>query len=80
MQDEIEIPIEINGEQRSFFARIIPYGYTYRLSVDVNGTEVFFEPDEQDQYRVILSDPEAKLSNTDKQIIKSVAEVLGEIK
>lgn len=80
MDNEIEIPIDLNGAQRSFFARIIPYGYTYRLSVDVNGTEVFFEPDEQDQYRVIITAPETNISKADKEIIKSIAEVLGELK
>lgn len=37
-------------------AGIRAFGYTYKLAVEIDGVEVFFERDEQQNYRAVLAD------------------------
>ncbi len=46
MTEPFELASNIRGEIL-FSAQLKPYGYIYRIVVDVFGQEVFFEPDEE---------------------------------
>lgn len=78
--DLLEIPATLNGETRLFEASVRTFGYTYRLCVEVDGVEVYFEPDEQGAYRVVLASPELGHKTPDKTTlawIKCIQEVLS---
>ena len=62
MEDEFELPVLYKEEELLFPARLQQTGYTHRFEVDVYGTRVYFEPDEERNYRAVL-DP-AQLENT----------------
>ena len=50
MDDLFIIPLDYMGKSYEFETRIMSYGYTYRIEVDVEGTKVIFEPDEERNY------------------------------
>ena len=55
MNEEFEIPIVYDNKQYHFKARLLQLGsYTYKIQVNVNGTEVLFEPDEERNYRAYI--------------------------
>ncbi len=53
MDNDLEIPVTFNGEELSFGTKLILSGFTYKFGVDVYGKIIFFEPDEEGQYRAI---------------------------
>lgn len=78
--DTIEIPVTLGEETRVFEATVRTFGYTYRLCVDVDEIEVYFEPDEQGAYRVVLATPESgnqQLPKATLSWIKAIQEVLS---
>jgi hypothetical protein len=80
MDDVLKIPVEYKGEELEFEARFIPYGYIHRIVVSVEGVKVYFEPDEERQYRAILSDEANKKGIVPNvELIKVIAEVLNKV-
>jgi hypothetical protein len=80
MDEVLRIPVEYKGEEIEFEANLIPYGYIHRLVVDVEGVEVHFEPDEERQYRAILSDRAIEKNLVPNvELVKKIAEVLNKI-
>ena len=66
MEEEFEIPVAYKNQQLFFKAkRLILGSYTQKIQVDVYGTEVFFEVDEERNYREYI-DP----THTEAQLIK----------
>ena len=55
MDEEFEIPVVYKNQQLFFKARLLQLGlYTHKIRVDVYGTEVFFEVDEERNYRAYI--------------------------
>jgi hypothetical protein len=80
MDDLLKIPIEYKGEEIEFEAKLVPYGYIHRLVVNIEGVDVHFEPDEERQYRAILSDEaNEKGIVPNVELIKKIAEVLNNL-
>ena len=66
MEKEFEIPVVYKNQQLFFKAKRLVLGsYMQKIQVDVNGTEVFFEVDEERNYREYI-DP----THTEAQLIK----------
>jgi len=63
MDESFELPINYNGQDLLFPARLIPFGYTYKIEVDINGTIVSFERDEEKNWRAIID-----MANIDAKI------------
>lgn len=80
MEDEFELPVFFNKEQLHFTTRLLNYGYSYKLEVDIEGTHVLFEPDEERNWRALISyeDVQAnKKLNTD--LLQAVASAIEEV-
>jgi hypothetical protein len=54
MEDVFDLPVLYKEEELLFPARLQQTGYTHRFEVDVYGTTVYFEPDEERNYRAVL--------------------------
>jgi hypothetical protein len=54
MTEPFFIPISYKGVERNFNAELKVFGYTSRFVVDVDGAEVYFEPDEEGSYRAVI--------------------------
>jgi hypothetical protein len=57
MDEPFELPVNYEGEEILFQARLLQFGYTHRFAVKINGQEVYFEPHEERYYRAMI-DPE----------------------
>jgi hypothetical protein len=77
MDEPFEIPVIYKGEEWLFPARLLQHGYTHRFQVEVNGYEVLFEPDEEQNYRAMIS-PE-KLHGINKMDIELLKAIAGAI-
>lgn len=55
MEEEFELPVVFNNKEQSFTTRLLNYGNSYKLEVDVEGTKVLFEPDEERNWRALIS-------------------------
>lgn len=54
------ITVNYKGTQRNFEVQLQQRGYTRRFVVEIDGTEVIFEPDEEGYYRVVVSPDHAE--------------------
>jgi hypothetical protein len=72
MQQTIEIPVAYKDQELTFKAHTVRFGYVLHIVVDVNGTPVTIERDEEGNYRA-LGDVESKV---DVELVKAIVEVL----
>ena len=77
MDDDLEVPGTYKNQELIFYAKFVQFGYSYKFEVDVNGILVFFEPDEERNFRAMI-DPAIDQGNQkiDKQLIQLIAETL----
>lgn len=75
MTEPFELPVTYKGEALLFPAQLKQLGYTHRFMVDVYGQEVFFEPDEEHNYRAMI-DPEqlAQDRKMNTELLQAIAE------
>lgn len=78
MDEPFELPVLYKGGERLFPAQLHQVGYTHRIVVDVEGTEVAFEPDEERNYRAIV-DPEKTPATIPTDLLKAIAEAIESI-
>ena len=80
MEEQFELPVIFNSEKLHFPARLLSYGYSYKLEVDIEGTAVLFEPDEERNWRALIAPEEI---NTNKKIsvdlLKAIASSIEDI-
>jgi len=53
MTDPFILTVNYKGHDSDYPAQLLLLGYTHKFKVQVNETEVYFEPDEEGQYRVV---------------------------
>jgi len=54
-EDWFDISVDDQGEELEFEARVLFAGYTHRVEVIVHDIPVLFEPDEELNYRAMVS-------------------------
>ena len=74
MNEEFEIPVVFDNKQYHFKAKLLQLGFTHNFQVDVDGTEVLFEPDEEGAYRAWI-DPanQDALLKVNPHLLKEIA-------
>ena len=78
MEQTVEIPVEIHGEEQLFTARVQSWQYGLRFFVDVHEVEVILERDDAGEFRAIL--PEGFTGKTpDKEVIGAIIAVLQQL-
>ena len=78
MDDSFFLTVNVRGVERQFTASLHVFGYTHRFHVDVDGTEVLFERDEEGNYRAIVP-PENLRKLPDTGLLQSIAEAIERI-
>jgi len=73
MDDSFEIPVNLNGSEHSFSARLVPSGYVHKILVDVYGEQIYFEPDEEGAYRAVTDI--ATLDNSNDLSVELLREI-----
>ena len=71
--EDFDLDIEYHGETKTVHGTFGKYGWSYRFNVDVDGTAVIFEPDEERNLRAIV--PSAKQHDaTMKELVQLIAQ------
>ncbi len=74
------VRVVIDGVELIFEAILVTMGYTRRLTVSINGIEIFYEPDKDKRYHAVVSRQWANKINKDNiATIHAVGNKLGEI-
>ena len=80
MDNDFEVSVTYKNQEIRFPATFIPFGYSYKFEVDVNGITVFFEPDEERSFRAIV-DPSMENAHhkMNVELIQLIAETLEDL-
>lgn len=74
MHDSFEIPVTYKDKDYNFPATLLNYGYTIKLEVDVDNTKVLFEPDEERNWRALISFEDIQANKKmDPELLKAIA-------
>lgn len=80
MNDEFYIPVSYGGQEYNFPARVLHYGYTIKLEVEIEGNTILFEHDEERNWRAVIPFDEIAAGNkTNVELLKAVAEAIEDI-
>jgi hypothetical protein len=58
MDEGFDIPVTYKGKDLLFPARLVSFGYPHKIEVDVYGTLVHFERDEEREWRALMASEE----------------------
>jgi hypothetical protein len=53
--DEFELSLQLKGKVILLPVKLMNYGRSYKLEVEIEGTKVLFEPDEERNWRAMIS-------------------------
>lgn len=78
MDEPFQIPVLYKGSERMYDARLLQKGYTHQFEVQVGEQTVYFEPDEERNYRAMLHPDELDGSKkpADIELLKAIAEAI----
>lgn len=78
MDSDLEVPVTYKNQELIFYAKFIQFGYSYKFEVNLNGMPIFFEPDEERNFRAVM-DPTFDRGNQkiDKELLQLIAEALA---
>ena len=73
MTDSFDLPVRYQGEERFFPAQLLQFGYTHKFQVEVNGTAIFFEPDEERHYRALIEPEQLEKTRIEVALLQAIA-------
>ena len=78
MDDDFEIQILYNGKEAVFIGRLVKFGYSYRIVVEIESQSIYFEPDEtREHFRGLIEYEQLENSKiVDKELVKRIGEEL----
>jgi hypothetical protein len=80
MVEDFKIPVLYNNQRLNFPAQLVRYAYSYKIEVDVEGTLIYFEPDEERNWRALVGYEEIVVNrNLNKELLKAIATSIEEI-
>jgi hypothetical protein len=80
MDEDFTIPVTYKNEERNFTARLLNYGYSYKIEVEINGAKILFEPDEERKWRAMIAYEEIEANkNIDKNLLSAIASTIEKI-
>lgn len=82
MDDYFTIPVIVDGKELEFEGRLLLHGYVHRIEVIVDNIPVLFEPDEERNYRALITmeQLEGKGRNLNRRVLQAITEVLESLK
>ncbi|MCF2447666.1 hypothetical protein L0657_27170 [Dyadobacter sp. CY345] len=73
MDNTFELDVNFNGQTFEFQGELIVSGYLHKIQLDVNGTIVSFEPDEERNYRALMSIEDLKENDIPVDLLRAIA-------
>jgi hypothetical protein len=78
--DEFELAISHKGKDLLLPVQLLNYGRSYKLEVEIGGTKVLFEPDEERNWRAMISYEDVQANKKlDKDLLELIAKELDAI-
>ncbi len=74
MDEPFDLPVEYQGRETMYPARLVKRGYSYKIHVEADGQEVIFELDEERNFRAIFESADKKPIRL--EIVKAIGEAL----
>lgn len=79
MGETFEIEVAYKGELLNLPAEYLPMGYSFKIRINIDGTDIFFERDDEKNYRAIASPEDfEKSKNIDTELLAAIAQALQE--
>ncbi len=72
MAEPFTLTIFYKGVEQSYEAELRLMGYTHKIAVNIEGTEILFEPDEERNYRALLLEADMQ-KKFDTELIRLIA-------
>jgi hypothetical protein len=69
-------PVTYKGQELSFKAYVVRFGYVTHVLVDLYGTQVTIETDEEGNYRALVDLEKISDTKVDKELIRAIIGVL----
>lgn len=79
MAELFEIPVTFKNNELSFKAHSVRFGYVNHILVDITGTQITIERDEEGNFRAVGDSEKMKDSKVDLDLVKAVVEVLEKL-
>lgn len=80
MNEAFESPVLFNNTELNFPARLLNYGHSYKLEVDIDGSKLLFEPDEERNWRALIVYEELTANkNINIELLQAIAISIEEI-
>ena len=73
--EEFEIALNLKGKDLLLPVRLLNYGNSYKLEMEIGGTKVLFERDEERNWRALISYEDVQ---ADKHLDKALLELISE--
>jgi hypothetical protein len=78
--DEFELALNHKGKDLLLPVRLMNYGTAYKLEVEIDRTKVLFEPDEERNWRGMISHEDVQANKKlDKDLLELIAKELDAI-
>lgn len=80
MHETFDLPLWYNGKEIMLPAELQPFGYTHRIIVYIEDFPFTFEPDEEKNYRAIVSEQDRKKAEkVDQHLLQAISETLHDL-
>ncbi len=80
MEDRFELPVVFKEQQLLFPTFLKVTGYTHKFVIEIEGQDIFFEPDEERNYRAVVPYEEiGKNKSINPELLKSIALAIEEL-
>lgn len=76
MAEPFTVTVLYKGQEDTFNAELRILGYSYKIAVFIGNTELLFEPDEERNYRALLSETDMRSKKIDIELVRLIAEEL----
>ena len=77
MNETFELPVLVHNKPLVLPARLHQYGYAYQVEVEINESSIFFERDEERNWRAILHPSRSANPPTVKhELLQAIADAL----
>jgi hypothetical protein len=73
MAESFTLTVHYKGEEKHFDSELRVMGYTHKIAVDIESTEILFEPDEERNYRAVISEADMNKKRIDTELIRLIA-------
>ena len=80
MNEPVDLPVNFNGKEMNFPMELIPMGFSYKIKVQIGDMDVWFEPDEEKNYRAVINtEYHERGKDLDRRLLQAISETLHEL-